>query len=251
MINAVAAKRERGIDDLLKHHSIQLPEIERKVTSSKSIFQDLHDRFKDVLVEHAETEYKAPYLYGLGITEVLVPEDIKTFLQTTIIYENHPHYQSTLGRVASGLIKNSYKEGHTHFHLDFTNLPEPAYLLKHIYADYYRPLEVVVEGNIGYSFASHSANLKVIVNGNIGGDSAMFLKDSTMTLHGTISEFNFGYGGEHLVVKTSNEKTLMDVIQIGLQLPPSEAGISHVYLVKPDGSEKLVRYYNKLFPWTE
>ena len=251
MIMTIAAKKGKGLDDLLQSLTPQLPDTTKKVIFSESVFNILHDKFRQVLNEHEQKKYIAPYFFGLGITEILTPENINRFIQTTIQHEHHPYYQATVGRVASRLIEKSYEAGTTRFYLDLRNLKAPHYLINNIYADYRRKLEVTIDGDVGSDFAVHSVNLNVTLHGNIGESGAQFLQESSITLDGEIKGYNFGFGGKHLVVKSSNEKTLMDVIQIGIELPVSEVAISHVYLIKPDGTEQLVRYRNRIFPWKD
>ena len=119
----LGAKKGRGIDDLIdKYHPNQVEEASRVLTSGKSIFVDLLEKYTKLkeLPEYSDPEswMKGESLYKKmsGITAVLNPQELRAFLSVLNIIEEKvvPHQ----GLFLTKLIQNSYDAGYNNFSLD-------------------------------------------------------------------------------------------------------------------------------------
>ena len=157
------------------------------------------------------------------VTEVLLPDQINSFLQATINYENYPHYAFT-GQFVAWLIQNSYDAGHNDFHLETNHLTTPlSYLgsaidkssllritslppLRLLKGSKERMLRIEILGNAGILLGNDATHVAYKCSGNVAtscADKATYcsfqigdeLEDISRALH---CEFVMGRVGLHL-----------------------------------------------------
>ncbi|MFH1638025.1 MAG: hypothetical protein ABIB71_06375 [Candidatus Woesearchaeota archaeon] len=207
----------KGLDDFLSGYSkLGTPEErqENKVEGSV-IYEDvkhLITLYKIVLAQRDEFSSRASAFKG--ISTILNPEEINSFLQATRDLEGQWNYAST-GFVISSLIQNSYDAGHNKFHLDTSGLKEIGFMGSYIKGVEGNPLEIEVNGDLRYAAGSDSEYLLLVLRGKSG--------------HGC------GRDTLNSIFKTSDEETLKEITN-NLEIKKS----NKVYFIKEDGSEELV-----------
>jgi hypothetical protein len=168
------------------------------------------------------------------IDDVLTPEQINAFLQSTAAYEEDSElFDIHRGAFVSCLIQTSYEAGYNDFHLDTTALRDVRSLGAWVKGAEERPIQITISGNIGHHCGRAAHYMRIHVTGNTGQDFAMDARYSVFTVEGGV-EHNCGLGAEKCTFKTPDKATLVEMLSM------VEKG-NKVYLIHPDGKEEMFR----------
>ncbi|MFH1637422.1 MAG: hypothetical protein ABIB71_03285 [Candidatus Woesearchaeota archaeon] len=208
----------KGLDDFLSGYSkLETPE-ERKEnkTEGSVMYEDvkhLITLYKIVLAQREDFSSRASAFKG--ISTILNPEEINSFLQATRDLEDQWNYAST-GFVISSLIQNSYDVGHNNFHIDTSALEKIKFIGSYIKGVEGNPVEIEVNGDLGPATGCDSKHLLLTLNGK--------------------AEFWCGYNTINSIFKTSNEETLK---QLKDNVEKDKG--NRIYFINEGSSEKEIK----------
>lgn len=117
MIRVAAIKKADGLEGVIDSYKAGNVEEERNPEIvGENPFSALLEEYKTFLEIKFE-ELPRWVIDGNEITEVLSPDQINAFLQSTVEFENHEHYKTKTGYFISALIQKSYNAGYNDFFL--------------------------------------------------------------------------------------------------------------------------------------
>ncbi len=242
-----AMKRKQSLEDSLSGHTSGVIEEERRVEVVGE------DNVRNLLRECERYLLDKSFLID-DVEDVLIPEEINFFLQSSIILERVRNIlDRTPDHFVNRLIVNSYNAGHNDFVLDTKNIPWRTFSHQ-IQASQERPLKLTINGpslrignesyyghyflngDVDNSFCAGDASFaKYVVHGNVSDQFGMWASSSYFEIYGragsacghssTDSIFVFhghvghscGEMSKNCVFKTLNEKTLERLIEF---VPP-------------------------------
>jgi len=169
-------QKGKGIEGLVGY---ALTDEDGQITTVSGIFEELEELY----TKKRGLESIWTFMSSL-VTQVFTPEQINTFLQTTIQHEDSQIYANWTGRFVTQLIQNSYKHGHNAFILNTTALRELHYLGSDIRCTSKKPIEITIVGNTGTHCGSDSANSIFNITGNTGTHCGYQSTFSTYNIRG-------------------------------------------------------------------
>ncbi|MFH1638125.1 MAG: hypothetical protein ABIB71_06890 [Candidatus Woesearchaeota archaeon] len=222
----MAVALNRDVDDFLGGYSkLGVPEerMEHKVEGSLMFdgHEDLMRQYEEVLNtsgwNEKEQEYKF-YLAAAKIDLVLRPEQINSFLQTIIRYEEHNSFWKT-GYLITQLMQNSHNAGNNKFTLNTRALSKEIDCIGfELKGSKDRLLEIIIEGDIGENCGYDARNINgLYISGNAGEHCGLLAMNSTF--------------------KTPNKQTL----QLLKQNVQKDEG-NKIYFVNKNGKEKEIKW---------
>jgi len=218
----------KGIEGLVSASQV---EEERHIEASEHDLSQLHKRYVQLL----DVPMWNHYCFYVPLEFILTPDQINTFLQQTIPYENHPKYPDNTGRFITQLIQNSYIAGMNDFTLNTTALKELHRAVYRIKGPQTKPLKLTIIGNAGALFGFESINLLVNITGNSGSALGGHSSESTFNIQGLAGR-GCGEMAFHSTFKTPNETSLQQMLK---SVPDS----NRVIFIHPDGTEEIKRDY--------
>jgi len=161
--------------------------------------REVPDRLKELMEPFEQALELYEYPYDMEPEEklfphVLPPEDIARFMESVRQYEEHQRYSLTVGQVVTALIKNSYKSGNNRFYLRTEGKPDIHNIGAHLQRDE-RPLEIIVDGDVGEMFGYGSWGVNFIVRGNAGKDTGTRARASEFEIYGDVGS-SCGYNAD-------------------------------------------------------
>ena len=175
-------KKGSGIDGLLRGcRPDQLDDAKEIEVVREADLGLLTQKYEEFL----ELELNVDNVVGFtkGITEILSPEMIDVFLQSTIRYENHRIYWENTGDFISKLIQNSYNAGHNEFALNTQTL-EIGYLGTRLEGTKERPIRITITRDVGLGCGLYSKNSIFNIQGNAGEYCGWASENSTYNVQG-------------------------------------------------------------------
>ncbi|MFH1637251.1 MAG: hypothetical protein ABIB71_02390 [Candidatus Woesearchaeota archaeon] len=168
----VAVHLNRKEDDILRGYSkLETPEerMEHKVEGNLicNDFDGLVKEYGDILaiidtgiVQEATAKIKA----------ILEPEQINSFLQATMKYEDYETYEWHTGLFVTQLIQNSHDAGNKSFTLNTKTITKTIHNIGYkLQGRGKNLLELIVEGDVGWNCAPKAKNLgQIYITGNVG-----------------------------------------------------------------------------------
>ena len=130
------------------------------------------------------------------VDQVLTPEEINSFLQQTIPYEQHYYYKERTGDMVSKLIQNSYDAGHNNFKLNTKALKEVDAIALGLIGQKENPINILVQGNLGNICGNNISDTIMKVEGSVGVYFGQDAEDSILEVHGNADE-NLGYSSKN------------------------------------------------------
>ncbi|MFH1638031.1 MAG: hypothetical protein ABIB71_06405 [Candidatus Woesearchaeota archaeon] len=216
----VAIHLNKQIDDIFSGYSkLETPEERKghKVEGSLWFkgFEELMRNYERILRLGPWMDTKEAYF---RINAVLEPEQINSFLQATIRYEDHENYSNYKGLFFTRLIQNSHDLGNNRFTLDtraFTQKINALGQLLHGRGN--NLLEINVEGSVGDFCGYGAKNIRTLhIDGEVGD--------------------HCGFGADNSTFKTPNQQTL----QLLKKNVENDRG-NRIYFINEDGSEKEIK----------
>ena len=131
-----------------------------------------------------------------SIDQILKPEEINAFLQTTKVFEGNKNYQKRTGIFISKLIKNSYDAENNNFKLNTKNLKEIHYLGCKLEGKEEKPIQITIEGNAGNLCGVNSENSTFNIEGNTRNNCGHGSKNSTYNIKGNAGD-RCGFGSNN------------------------------------------------------
>jgi hypothetical protein len=230
-------RRGNGIDDLLS--SMTPGEVEEQ--------QDVH-----VEGEHPHKEVLELYTKRLGdlgpnqinkfdirravrvVDFVLRPDEIESFLLSTIPHEGHIGYAAFTGAFITRLIEKSYKEGHNNFVLRTDLCEKPlCYVGSFISGKKERPLNIKVFGSLGAECAGLAAWSNYSISGDAGYCYGSSSRNSTHYIGGDIGLL-FGPDASYFTFRTPNRRTAEKIVETVVKVDNT------VFYVQDDGTEEVM-----------
>jgi hypothetical protein len=191
MQHAEVRKGKNGIDDVVRGHSGQVVDSERRLESTADAeFEELLKVYDQVLYtgEFIDGKRRQEYVRFM-VNDVLTPSEINSFLQATKPWQEKEVYKNWTGRVISQLIQNSYDAGHNDFVLNTKDLAPISVIATEVVGKDDDHVRLWVEGGVGSSCGLESEYLTI----NIAGDAATHLgeksKHSTFNVEGSAESY--------------------------------------------------------------
>ena len=267
-----------GLDDLIRRHTAQRPDERKEIeVVGKNKLGELWVKYERALniVDSLKVDIIESYL-DEAIDDVLTPSQIEEFFRLTIAYENNEHYQKCTKLIINELIQNSYNADNNGFVLNTNELAKPIDdLCANLRGTHNKPINITINGDVGYYFCSQGKFLSVTINGNTGdicndggsnssfiikgnaksisGSSCSFIVNgsvkkmyidigysSSYTINGEVKDQEFSVYATRHVYKTSNPKTL----DVFLRRIPIFRG-HNVYFIDEEGNEKQVGMWDR------
>ncbi|MFH1638030.1 MAG: hypothetical protein ABIB71_06400 [Candidatus Woesearchaeota archaeon] len=242
----VAIHLNKQIDDIFSGYSkLETPEErkEHKVEGSLFFegFEELVRQYEEILAIGKKRAYHWSTLVEAlsKISIVLDPEQINSFLQATIRYEDNKPYGEHTGLFITQLIHNSHYAGNNKFTLNTKAFSEGiggiGYNLK---GRKNKLLEIIVNGDAGKECGHHAKNIgKLHISGNVGhgcGKSARNIKELYI---GSNAEHWCGCAAKNSTFKTPNKKTLR---LLKIYVPKGKG--NKIYFINKTGKEKKIKW---------
>ena len=145
-------------------------------------------RFTDIeayyIFEFTKYERVDKRLDLTDLTDILTPEQINIFLQSTIAYENRKGYNKFTGIFITKLLQNSYDAGHNEFELRVSSATDMHYVGVTLLGTEDRLFSVSINGNGGMFFGREARYCQFTVNGNVGWYCGYRANNSYFTING-------------------------------------------------------------------
>ena len=269
-----------GLDDLIRRQTARKPEDRKAIeVIGERKFGELWVKYERALnsVDSLKVDI-IEYYVDRAIDDVLTPSQIEEFFRLTIAYENNKHYQKCTKLIINELIQNSYNADNNGFVLNTNELAKPIDdLCANLRGTHNKPINITINGDVGYYFCSQGKFLSVTINGNtrdicndygssssfiingnaksIAGSSCSFIvngdveiinidfdikSSSSYTINGEVKDQEFSVYSTRCVFKTQNQKTL----GVFLRRIPLFRGHT-IYFISEDGSESKVGMWDR------
>ncbi|MBI2669407.1 hypothetical protein HYX14_06210 [Candidatus Woesearchaeota archaeon] len=161
-----ALRRGGGLDDVVRGMKPQKPEEVKPIeTVGEHPFSALLEKYKAFLDDRT---YGDHHKKNADLTDILNPEHINAFLQSTVIHENHEKYKERTGLFLNSLLQNSYDAGHNDFQLNTKSTKPLDYLGAFLEGTKEKPIRLTITGNVGDWCGQESTNGIYTLNGNVG-----------------------------------------------------------------------------------
>ncbi|MFH1637498.1 MAG: hypothetical protein ABIB71_03675 [Candidatus Woesearchaeota archaeon] len=259
----IAVHLNRKEDDFLSGYSkLETPDerIEHKVEGSLLFdgHEELIKQYEKILATNNSDGIMKELLPQ--VTTVLKPEQINSFLQATVRYEDNKKYEEYTGLFITRLIQNSPDAGNNKFTFNTQAISRRIEGIGFkLIGKEERALEIIIDGNIGEWSCSGAKNIREIyISGNAGswcGDSAHNIERFSImgdvgSLCGygamNIKEFyivgdaghSCGSWGENLAFKTPNKQTL----QLLKENVPKGKN-NKIYFIHPNNQEEEIKIW--------
>ena len=158
------------------------PDEKKEAKESSNDLEDLLGKFEESLRLEHFGEYNRHI--NKTINDVLTPEQINSFLQTTITYENDKNYQHYMGLFVSKLIQNSYDNGHNNFVLNTKALKEMHSIGYKLEGTEEKQIQITIEGNTGKWCGLTAKNSTFNIKGNAGDGCGRDSNHTTFNIKG-------------------------------------------------------------------
>ncbi|MBI2669411.1 hypothetical protein HYX14_06230 [Candidatus Woesearchaeota archaeon] len=193
-----AIRRGGGLDDVLCGMKPQQPETERHLEPvGEQPFSALLDRYKAFL-DDKENDYSEQERYNTiaYLTDILNPEHINAFLQSTVIHGNHEKYKWRTGLFLSRLLQNSYNAGNNDFSLNTTSIEPFCSLGTLLKGTKRKPITLTINGDVGGQCGSMSTHGIYTINGDVGSSCGDYSINVTYTIIGNVG-IDCGWMSKH------------------------------------------------------
>ena len=230
-----------GLDDLIRRHTA------RSLDGKKEIEVVGENKFGMLLKKYEHSMKKKDSFYWINnvnnpldvISEVLTPDEINVFLQTTIRYEDNEKYNESIHMFISILINNSYNAGYNNFRLNTENLKRKINELgEKLEGHSNRIIHISIKGDVGTFCGSETKYASFVITGKVESFLSYAAENSSFTLNGEFIDkcpFKLEYFATSCDFKTPNKKTL----ELLSGVPWNSS--NKVYFIHPDGTEELMR----------
>ncbi|MFH1637621.1 MAG: hypothetical protein ABIB71_04330 [Candidatus Woesearchaeota archaeon] len=261
----------RDIDDFLKGYSkLETPDerMDSKVEGTLLFDRGLKEYEK--LLQN-EDLFKIPSPLD-KLDAILTPQQINSFLQSTIRYEQNENYICYTGAFISRLMQNSYNARHNGFFFNTSALKEIDNMAYKIKGTHLNPIRVKIEGNVGTFCGQNSQhvslditgevsescgqlakNIEVRIDGNSGPKCGLNSIDSKFMITGD-AEFSLGNSSvncEFILKRLAEGPSGWEAKKSVFKTPNSYSlevfkksvicGLGNkIYFIKPDGKEKRI-----------
>jgi len=225
-------------EDLFGYKGLKAPEEKKEQTVEGSM---LFEGLEELLKEYEEVleidswdwiKIHDVIYWKREIKAILKPEQINYVLQATAKYEEHENYVENTGYFITKLIQNSYDAGHNKFKLNTSTLTKRIdYIGWKLKGRKGKPLELLVEGDVGDWFCSWAEYVSMSIKGDIGDNFGSFARYSSFNINGNLG-FLWGFSATRSIFKTSNRETFEN-------LKRYRNKENKIYFIKPDGREVL------------
>jgi len=267
----VEIRRGKGIEGLVRSSQVE----DAKEIEASPVLTEVYERYVKILDENISIAC----VPAETLTDILTPEQINAFLQTTIIHENHQIYSGTTGLFISKLIQNSYDHGHNGFTLNTTALKEIHFIGYRVEGTPKKNIEVTMIGTMGDFCGYESGNSTFNIQGNTGkrcgsgskksvfnlkgstgdycgeqsqsiynidGNTGTFCgsqaEGATFTIHGIPGDY-CGDRSVHSTYKTKNKEALRKMLRdVKISVRDEPTG-DKIIFIHPDGTEEVKRDY--------
>ncbi len=130
--------------------------------------------------------------YGVGIeplirqevTDILSPEQLNDFLQSTRKYENHLSYSHVTSQFITRLIQTSYDSDNNGFFFDTSSLKDLVNFGLCLNGSEDRVLNLYVDGDLGNGCFSHVYHSNISIDGSVGDEAGFKAENSTIRVSG-------------------------------------------------------------------
>ncbi|MFH1637497.1 MAG: hypothetical protein ABIB71_03670 [Candidatus Woesearchaeota archaeon] len=178
-------------------------------------FEELVRQYKEIL--STEEWSNVPKLLG-ETRMILEPEEINSFLQAIIKYENHENYSKNTGYFITRLIQNSHNTGNNKFTLNTIELSKDIHNLA---SDFNgrkdKLLEIIVDGSVGKYCCAWAKNIgQLYIGGNAGKCCVI--------------------GAENSTFKTPNKETLQ-LLKKNVEKDKN----NRIYFIHPNNQEEEIK----------
>ncbi len=265
-----AMKKKKSLEESLKGHSAGVIEGERRIEVVGS------EKLKELLEQYGEfldktsdenlglywTEIGVAEKYGpllLKVQDLLKPKELKTFLQMTAAYEDHPAYTWNTGIFISRLILlDLHHSKRKKFDLHTENLKPINGLPTLLRSKHKSKLKVNIYGNVGDGFGGNSQytifdihgdcgnfsghkseHCQYIFRGKVGGDISIGAENCTFTFLGQKK-------GEVFISESSSNNTYkFDDRDLACSiLDEIDSTLSTVIYIRPNGRKEVIDEYS-------
>ena len=188
MSETTEIKKGKGIDGVIRDITPGRVEDERELVVVGGVdFSQLMENYRKFLGDEGHDEFSKKFKPA-GVKIVLTPLQVNSFLQSTVIYEDHERYNNITGLFISSCILKSYNAGNTKFMLDTRNLPEINNIGNLLRAEKGRRITIDVFGDVGIFLGIDSAYVTYSVHGNVAVFGAYNAHYQRYTVYGDVDE---------------------------------------------------------------
>ncbi|MDI6738630.1 MAG: hypothetical protein QME12_09055, partial [Nanoarchaeota archaeon] len=186
---------QRTVDDIVgEYRDLDIPEERRGQKVEGSLFfeglDELLKQYEKVFrkkgTKHCDKKYAQLGKMGLP---ALLPEHINAFLQATIGYESHDTYGWDTGLFLTRLVQNSYDTGNNKFRICTRGLALLGHLGRHLEGRKRRPIEVIIDGDVGEECGRRAKYSSFSISGNIGRFCGSGAEKSTFSISGHVGSW--------------------------------------------------------------
>ena len=244
-----------GLDDLISGYTARKPDERKEIeVVGEHKFSKLLEKY-ELFLRRKDYFIKDKEILD-WIEDVLSVEDINTFLQLTIRFEDYKEYSRETGLFITRLIKNSYNAGYNNFVINTMAMSKSLDNLGENFCGLpYRMIYVQIDGDVGKYCGSNAFcssftingnaelgcghkiwNSILIINGDVDDKPSLGARYSSFTINGNVDEAdNWEYETISCIFKTPNKGTL------GKLLGYNRIGSKNkYYFINPDGTEELI-----------
>ncbi|MFH1638131.1 MAG: hypothetical protein ABIB71_06920 [Candidatus Woesearchaeota archaeon] len=234
----VAVHLNKQIDDIFSGYSkLETPEERMEHKVEGSLF---FEGYEELMKQYEKLLTRSPWDYVLNacsrITAILTPQQINSFLQATMIYENHNNFSANTGFLITRLIQNSHDAGNNKFTLNTGGLKEIDCISYGLKGKENKLLEIIVAGNARHHCGNGAENIQELyISGDIGYCCAWEAKNIKEIYIVGNSGLYCGYDAENSTFKTQNKQTLQLLKKNVLQ-----GKNNRIYFIHPDKQEEEI-----------
>ncbi len=184
----VEITKRNGIDGLLSGYSSGKVEEEKEITTEEGlIFPHLFNKYTEFRYNYELT--RNPLFTYFPPQPILTPKEINPVLRYINAREGYENNFPCVMLFIRKLIENSYLDGHQHFSLNLSGLPEIEDTFTHLRADKMRPLHLKLTGDIGHKMFCYSHHVNIVNKGNVGKNLGSCVHQSSFSIYGYIDSF--------------------------------------------------------------
>ncbi|MBI2669409.1 hypothetical protein HYX14_06220 [Candidatus Woesearchaeota archaeon] len=224
-------RRGGGLEHLISGMKPQQPETERHLEPvGEHPFSALLEKYKAFLDDRT---YGDHHKKNADLTDILNPEHINAFLQSTVIHGNHEQYKERTGLFLSRLLQNSYNAGNNGFQVDTRSTGALDNLGVFLEGTKEKPIRLTITGDVGDDCGAYSTNGNYMITGDVGYDCGRLSINGTYTINGSVGEW-CGFLSKDGTYRTPNRTTVEKFIRMILDA-------NRVIYITPEGREEVIK----------
>ncbi|MFH1638034.1 MAG: hypothetical protein ABIB71_06420 [Candidatus Woesearchaeota archaeon] len=234
----VAIQLNKTVDDFLSGYSkLETPDERKEHKEEGEImfegFGELLRQYEDLLKE------ELAYIEEEAINSILSPEQINSFLQATIRYEDYKHFGWNTGMFITQLIQNSHEAGNNRFTLTTKAFSKRIdHIGLRLQGIGNKKLEILVEGDVGNFCAFRANNLgKLHINGNAGTYCCKSAWNIQEIYIGGTAKIYCGINTENCTFITPDQETLF-----WLKEHVEQDQGNKIYFIRPENQEEEIKW---------